>query len=329
VDNAGHILVVVDHAHGVAQTDGQHLVMHGQPFTKVMARRAGLPREQLDLLRRTGAVRRVLRDVYLDAAVPDDVVSRSAAVALVLPDGAAIGRRTAAWLLGVDAWPDVAPQRSRPVECLVPRGRQPVRRPGVRCFAADLTPEDVVTVGSVLATTPLRTAVDALRWLRPHHGLGTADALAHLKLVDPAQVLDEVDRWRKYPGIAQARYLAHLIEPATESFGESATRLRIIDAGLPRPIVQVEILGPDGVPLWRLDLGWPDHRKAVEYDGEKYHSRDHDRNHDRARREAIERGFGWEIYVARKEHVYGKDVSLEVAAAYMLGVQPVTPRRKW
>jgi len=313
----------------VTTIDSGVLVMGGLPFTKRMALDAGLPRRHVESLIRWGIVGRVLRDVYVDARIPDDIPCRASAVALVLPPGAAIGRRTAAWLFGVDAWPDVAPQWGRAVECLVPVGVQPARRPGVDCFEANIPDEDLVMVGSVLATRPVRTAVDLLRWLQPHQGLGAADALAHEGLVEPEEIRESVERWRKHPGVGQARYLARLIEPATESFGESATRLRIVDAGLPRPVVQIEVLSEHGALVWRLDIGWPDRLKAVEYDGEKYHSTTAQREHDAARREQLDRRFGWQIYVARKEHVYGKDMSLEVAAGYMLGVQPRISRRTW
>ncbi len=50
--------------------------------------------------------------------------------------------------------------------------------------------------------------------------------------------------------------------------GESWLRLRIVDAGFPRPVVQIEVLDADGRCVYRLDLGWPDRRLAVEYDGQ-------------------------------------------------------------
>ena len=45
-------------------------------------------------------VRRVLRGVYVDSSTPDDLTTRAAAAALILPPGAALARRTAAWVYG-------------------------------------------------------------------------------------------------------------------------------------------------------------------------------------------------------------------------------------
>lgn len=248
------------------------LLFDGEPFDRRRATDEGLGAEKIRQLLRRGLIRPVIYGVYLDAAVPDDLASRGRCLALRLPPGAAVCRLTAAWLYGVDA--RMPEERTAPpvVECVAPLGREPVSRPGVRGYVASLAPRDLQEVGGVPCTTPLRTAIDLLRWLQPHMGLGTADALAFRGLVDPAHLRDEVERWAGCPGVAQARRLAPLVEPRAESFGESWLRLRIVDAGFPRPVVQIEIVGADGRVRYRLDLGWPDRCLAIEYDGEEYHA---------------------------------------------------------
>jgi len=72
------------------------------PFTGRDAANCGISREQLRRLRREGALRRMLQGVYASTHLDDDLSVRSAAVSLVLPPGAVLCRRTAAWLRGVD-----------------------------------------------------------------------------------------------------------------------------------------------------------------------------------------------------------------------------------
>ena len=47
--------------------------------------------------------------------------------------------------------------------------------------------------------------------------------------------------WKGGRNIDRARRLASFCEPRAESFGESWTRLRILDAGFPRPVAQVPL----------------------------------------------------------------------------------------
>ncbi|MGZ4625831.1 MAG: hypothetical protein ACXV3S_06000, partial [Kineosporiaceae bacterium] len=77
-----------------------------------------------DLLK-AGRLRQPVRGVYVDALVPDDLASRAACLRLRLPDGAVVGRVTAAWLLGVDGRSPGELEHPPLVECIVPSGSQP------------------------------------------------------------------------------------------------------------------------------------------------------------------------------------------------------------
>src|SRR2546423_9267389 len=215
------------------------------------------------------------------------MATRAACLRLRLPAGAVVSRLTAAWLWGVDA--RMPEDRYGPLvlECTVPTGSQPLRYPGVRSYVAPLD-GDVCDLDGIPVTTAVRTAVDALRWLRPHMGLGVADALAHLGLVTPQELTWRVEDFAGCAGVRQARYLARLVELGTESFGESWLRLRVVDAGFPRPRVQIEVIGAGGKVVYRLDLGWDDGKVAVEYDGDEYHSSPEQMRRDRRRRDELE-----------------------------------------
>src|SRR3954447_4166491 len=309
-------------------TPTEALLMGGKPFDRAEARDVGLLRDDVTELLTAGRLRQPIRGVYIDAGVPDDLTSRAACLKLRLPHGAAVCRLTAGWLFGVDA---LSPQqRVDPplVECLVPRGRQPVRRPGVRSYAAPLH-DDVIELSGVPTTTPRRTAIDVLRWLPPHVGLGASDALAARGLISREEILVGLEEFAGCRGVARARYLADLIEPKTESFGESCLRLRIVDAGFPRPTAQIEVVDMTGHVVYRLDLGWEDRKVAVEYDGEEFHSTPEQLARDGRRSEALENSYGWRLLAVGRGEVFGPSLALERAVGELLSLAPTIARRRW
>jgi hypothetical protein len=99
-------------------------------------------------------------------------------------------------------------------------------------------------------------------------------------------------------GVVQLRELIELVDPGSESSGESWTRLEIVDHGLPAPQVQWWVV-VDGVPTYRLDLAYPKARIAIEYDGEEFHSSAADRAADARRRDWL-RLHGWVVIVVDK-----------------------------
>ena len=304
------------------------LIMEGRPFDRAEADREGLrPQDVTDLLAR-GALRQPVRGVYLDDRVPDDLASRAACLKLRLPPGAVVGRVTAAWIWGIDGRSPDQLHTPPPVECIVPPGRQPLRRPGVRCYVAQVGSE-ICEVGGIPVTTPVRTALDTLRWLPPHMGLAIADALAAAGLVTRDGLLRRAHESPGVHGIARARRLADLVEPRTESMGESWLRLRIVDAGFPRPTVQIEIFDAAGRCVYRLDMGWEGERLAVEYDGEAYHSAPDAVVRDGRRRDELERIYGWRVLTVGKGEVLGTSPALERAIGELLGREVRIRRRGW
>jgi very-short-patch-repair endonuclease len=308
---------------------GEALLFDGQPFDRGTAARAGMSRWQLHRLVAAGRVRRVLDDVYLDDRVDDDLSARARCLALRLPPGAALSRWTAAWLLGVDVRPLAS--RREPlsvVECTVPRGREPLSRRGLVCYVAPLE-LDVTEVAGLPCTTPERTVADLLRWSAPHDGLAAADAMAAAGLVEAQRLPAVVERFAGARGVTQARYLAAVVEPATESPGESWLRLRLLDAGFPRPRAQISVVDRWGVERYRLDLGWEEVRVAVEYDGEEFHGSARSRRWDEQRREELFREFGWNVVGVGKGEVLGPSMALERGVGEMLSLEPKLSRRRW
>jgi hypothetical protein len=225
-----------------------------------------LTRRQLD----SGMYRRVLHNVYADAGRVHDHHLKARAAALLMPAQAAIGGRSAAAWFG-------APFTSAadPVLVVVPRGCSWHGPRGVQVHTTDLRPHEVwADDDDVRVTTASRTAWEVatlettstavvlldgmLRDGRDRDGGLTESALA-------AEMRRRRGRW----GSRRASALLPLVDGRAMSPPESRVRLACHLAGLPHPVPQLEVY-EHGVFLGQVDLGWPEAKLVVEYEG-AYH----------------------------------------------------------
>ena len=302
------------------------LIAGGQPFLGSQSLVFGFSRQQLRAAVKAGEVRRVLRNVYVDAHAPDSTDLRISALHLVMPDHAVLFGTTAMWVLSINAFqPD---ERFVPVpRCVVPHGTTKATAYGVHTVEGYLDERDVTEYGGLRVTTPVRTTVDCLRRLRAPFALSAADAMAHAGWVSTEDLVEEVRKLRGYPGIVQARRLVHIVDPRIESPGESWTKLRLLESGCPIPESQVRVTDKRG--RWALvDLGYDDLRIGCEYDGREVHTLEADVAHDAERRRWLRDVLDWRIAVARKETVFGMDPAFELEVAGWLKVDPA-PRQVW
>lgn len=253
---------------------------------------------------REGSLRLLLRGVYVDAAAPDSIDLRAAAAALVMPDGSVVCDRTAAWIHGAELASPESRFRVPPLEVFRLAGHPRVRRPECKGGTRTFAPDDLMEVGGVVVTTPLRTALDLGRLLQRDQALGAVDALLRAGNLSTHDLAAQLERFRGARGVVQLRRLATLADPRAESPAESLTRLRLIDGGLPVPEVQWEIRNELGIVIYRLDLAYPELKLAIEYDGAEFHTSVEDRARDERRRAHLRR-LGWTIVVLTAADVYG------------------------
>lgn len=268
------------------------------PFTTAGAGSLGLTRRSLDALVADGWLRRVLHGVYQRSDSPDTVESRIQAARLVLTPGVVFCDRTAAWMHGVDIFDYRELEILPPLECVVLRGRSRIERHECDGGERDLAPYDVMELDGVRLTTPLRTALDLGCRLRRPDGLAALDLFARHHAVTRELLEQSLPRCRRRRGVVKLRGLVPLTDGRSESPTESRTRLVIHDAGLPPPVPQFWVVHR-GVELFRLDLAWPKHRVAVEYDGEWHEHTEAQRAADRLRRRWL-REHGWKVIVVRR-----------------------------
>ncbi len=257
--------------------------LRGRVFRgSVVVERGLLTRGQL----RSHAWRRVRRDVYADARLPVDHGLAISCCALTLPKGGLIAGRSAAWLYGVKQ-----ASADDPVDVLVSLQRSWWSAKGTSVHIQEVPDEDRAMLGRYGLTTPSRACLDIARWYEAVHAVPIVDALLATRLVGQPDLLDQLASAMGH-GIARARRTLALCDPRAESPPESVLRVRLILAGLPAPVAQFEVWHR-GRFVARVDLGWPEVRVAVEYDG-VWHGASGQLGRDRRRLNALI-AAGWTV----------------------------------
>jgi hypothetical protein len=269
------------------------------PFTVPTAAEAGIGEHELRQLAQAGVVRRALRGVYVRATAPDSVDLRARAAFLIVSPAAVLCDRTAAWLHGIDVFWSAELDYPTRLETFVLRGNSRLTRAEASGGERDLAPVDVMEISGTRVTTPLRTALDLGCALPRREALAAIDSFMHTFGITKEQLQTEARRYFRRRGVRQLRTLIRFADPASESPGESWTRLEIIDSNLPVPQVQWWITR-NGRKLFRLDLAYPGMKICVEYDGEEFHDSPEAREADEARRAWL-RERGWIVIVVTKE----------------------------
>lgn len=294
----------------------------GEPFTRAMAAAAGLPERWVRNNLTAGRLRRVLHGVFIDSDTSMTPVLRARAVGCALPPDVLACRTTAAWIWGIPPLRVNEHLVTPALEVVRPAGKAAVRRPGTSGRTAIFHEEDVCMLHDVRLTSPARTAVDCARWLERKDGLAYVDAFLARRLVDGDELQLALLRQAGRPWIEQARELVSYADGRAGSPGESWMRLRWLDAGFPRPELQIPLTDKDGRVRVYLDAGLPARKFAVEYDGLEFHGPDR-ADHDATRRTWIAREHGWDVVVVGKGDVLGRSQAFEATLAERLGQAPI------
>ncbi|MFF5215201.1 hypothetical protein [Micromonospora sp. NPDC000442] len=236
---------------------------------------------------RSSAWARLRRDIYADARLDRDHDLACRAVALQLPVAAAFAGPSAAYLHGVEHAASFADK----VHVLVPAPAGLRSQPGLQVHTTSQGPRiQGIGAGTLPRTDPTRAAWESAVWLPPTHAIAIIDTLLGRGLTTRAALAQFAALNDRRPGVRPASWLFDLAEPAAQSPAESQLRIRLVLAGLPRPVVQHPVQVSSGLVL-HPDLAWPACRVAVEYDGH-WHS-DHEQFHrDRQRLNRLV-GAGW------------------------------------
>ncbi len=150
-----------------------------------------------------------------------------------------------------------------------------------------------VTGASTVMTTPARTAFDLARWSGDVvEAVQRVDALMAATNVKVIEIDEVARRYARARGCTQLRKVLALVDGGAESPYETLTRLALVQAGFPFPETQIEIRDEYGHVFARLDMGWPQYKVAVEFDGAQHWADAHQRSWDIDRAARLEE-FGW------------------------------------
>lgn len=253
-------------------------------FTRATAMTHGYTDSEIVGMCRRGELRRVANGIYVPAAVFDGLEPKEqhvvrARAASLTRRGSVASHQSAAAVHGLDLW-DTDLTR---VHLTVPGSgycTAEVHLHGRRSV-------DRVTVDGIFATSLSRTVLDCARTLDFEHAVVIGDSALR---VDPGIGLD-LSCSSGQTGIAAARRAVAFMNGLSESPGESLSRIRFRQYGIPPPILQYRIPGTNK----RVDFYW--HPGVVgEFDGmAKYGGRASTLAHEKIREDDI-RDRGNEVF---------------------------------
>jgi hypothetical protein len=270
------------------------------PITVREALDAGLTRKRL---RSKKTWRTPFSGVRLAADAPDDLVTECRALATTLDDGVAFSHVTALRLLGVEV-----PWTMEDDADLHVVTRDPSARPdreGVRAHWSRQPFLDTIEVEGLPITSPAQTFIHVgVELRRPDDVVVLGDAMMRRErmLTTTAEVARLAERTHKVKGIVQVREQIARMRPGTDSVMETRTRLLLVAANLPCPVVNEVVWAPDGDYVKRVDMLYPQDKIAIEYDGDQ-HRTDKAQWRDDIRRRRRLQDLGWTVIVVVADDV--------------------------
>ncbi|QVI27731.1 Protein of unknown function [Mycolicibacterium neoaurum] len=202
--------------------------------------------------------RKVHQNVYAPKDLALTAHTRAEAAWLWSGRSATLAGYSAAAMLGSRWLPDDAPAELARVRYPSPTG--------IRVHSGALAHDEVTVIGAMDCTTVARTCYDIGRARPMDTGIIRIDALLNTTGVPLEHVTSITERYPGARGIRGLRKVLELVDAGAESPQETRLRLLLIRSGLPRPTTQIP------VGRRRVDMGWPQWRVGVEYDGEHHWS---------------------------------------------------------
>jgi Protein of unknown function (DUF559) len=258
-----------------------------KPFTRGMLRARGVDTKVV----RRSEFSQVIRSVWVHRDQSDDDTRLRAALLLHPPDAVA-SHFSAARLL------DLPVPEHLTEHVTVFRAKDRRWRPGLKPHVTK-RPRKVMVVRGIRCTDPVTTFIQLAGTLPLVDLVVLGDAIVKKYAVSPARLV-KLCRFScdYYAGAALAAAL--YVRRGVDSPMESRVRMLLVLAGLPEPKVDLRDLNPDGSWKRRYDLGYPEYRLLIEYDGRQHAEDPHQWMTDLERREELDdAGFRILVVTAR------------------------------
>ncbi|MFC3503638.1 type IV toxin-antitoxin system AbiEi family antitoxin domain-containing protein [Micromonospora krabiensis] len=240
--------------------------------TVEQAVRAGLSKDQVRQMCRSGRWQRVLRGCFVLGETRSVETLRRAqirAAVTSLGPGAFAVHETALELHGIAGL-----RSTGQVHVSVPVDRPRPQRglaPWLAVHQLTVTPGDLAGVVGLKVTSPLRTVSDVILKVDRFAAVSVLDSALNRGLVTPDDLLAVPGMIHGRRGAVAARgYLAEA-DGRAQSPLETRTRLRCVDGRVPPDALQLEVRDHDGYLLGIGDLGWRAPRVLAEADGRDSH----------------------------------------------------------
>jgi len=202
------------------------------------------------------------------------------AAVLACGEGAALAHLSSVMLFGCSRWPIEEPH------VLVPRRHRPVD--GIKihhCLGLD--PLDTTVFKGIPTTTVARMLVDLSATHTEYQVAYVINRAAYKHRFDLQATLRARARAKGHPGTGVlARAIELYLAGSAGTRSDLEDRFLELVRGFPVPLVNMEFLG------YEVDFRWPDHRLAVEVDGN--HTRPNDKRND-AGRDRVLRNAGYTV----------------------------------
>ncbi|HET9874046.1 MAG TPA: type IV toxin-antitoxin system AbiEi family antitoxin domain-containing protein [Propionibacteriaceae bacterium] len=264
--------------------------------------RQGYDYAEVSRLVRSGGLHRVRRGAYADAHVRS-LEAEAAYLRLIeatvrqTRTPIVVSHMSAAALYGFPVWSDALNR----VHLTRNRTSGGSIRRYVHLHASPFEPHHITQVGEYQLTSPARTVVDLARSLPVQRAVPIADAALAAGL-SRADIADLASQYRLHPGAGAMRRVVALADGSSESVGESVSRVIFNERGLPTPVLQYTVTGPDGRIVGRADFCWEQERTLGEFDGRIKYGRllapgqsVSDVLFEEKRREDALRDLGWQV----------------------------------
>ncbi|WP_299566236.1 hypothetical protein [uncultured Mycolicibacterium sp.] len=173
---------------------------------------------------------------------------------------------------------------------LVSANRRPP--PAIVVHSDALRPGEIERRAGMPVTTPARTAFDLGRRLAVPAAVQRIDALLNATGIDVGAIDAVAQAHPGVRGLRRLREVLQLVDGGAESPYESRTRLLLVRHGFPVPETQVRVYDEHGRVVARIDLGWPEYRVGVDFDGAHHWTDPRQRSADAERYWLLPR-LGW------------------------------------
>lgn len=183
------------------------------------------------------------------------------------------------------------------------------QRSEVLVHARRIVDEDVVDIGSLRVTSGAQTFLGVGAALHPADLLALGDALTRRGGLDAAALERRLSRADRVRGVARARQWAPHLTAGAASPPESRIRYWLLASDLPKPCVPVPPHDRWGRVVARADLGHPEWKVALGYEGGQHAEREQFRRD--IDRYSLTAADGWIVPRFAARHVQGGAVVVD------------------